>query len=67
MPQRRNDRKQYSLWLDQRLKEEIDLLLLDPVRLKVKHGSFGHLVEKLLRDWLRDQKHIDNQTAPGDN
>ena len=38
----------------------VELLLLDPVTRKVRHGAKSTLVTQLLRDWLAAQRNLRN-------
>lgn len=49
-------RVQWKLYLPLSLAAEVELLLLDPLREKVKYGARNELIEKLLREWLEKQK-----------
>ena len=54
------------------LAARVELLLLDPMRDKVKYGARGELMEYLLEEWVAKQLKIqnsslDNSIAPGDN
>ena len=49
-------RVQWKLYLPETIAAEVELLLLDPLRDRVKYGARNELVEKLLRKWLEDQR-----------
>ncbi len=38
------------------LAAEVELLLLDPLRAKVRYGSRGELIESLLAEWIQERK-----------
>lgn len=46
----------WDVYLPVDIAAQIELLLLDPVRQKVKHGARSELIAQLLRDWLKEQK-----------
>ena len=49
-------RVQWKFYLPETLAAEVELLLLDPMREKVRYGARNELMEKLLRDWLNGQR-----------
>ena len=46
----------WSISVPQSLAAELELLLIDPLRGKPKHGARGALIERLLREWVEEQK-----------
>ena len=48
----------WKIYLPQQLAAQVELLLLDPMREKVKYGARNELLEGLLRDWLERQKAV---------
>ena len=46
----------WDVYLRSDLAAQIELLLLDPMREKVKYGARGKLIEQLLSEWLEKQK-----------
>lgn len=46
----------WKIYLPQSLAAQIELLLLDPMREKVKYGARNELLEQLLRDWFERQR-----------
>lgn len=49
-------RAEWKVYLPSSLAAEVELLLIDPLREKVKYGARNELLEKLLRDWLQKEK-----------
>lgn len=49
---------EWKVYLPSDLAAQIELLLLDPMRDKPKHGARGKLVEQLLREWLEKRKQV---------
>ena len=49
-------RVQWKLYLPASIAAEVELLLLDPMREKVKYGARNELVETLLKEWLTAQR-----------
>ena len=45
----------WKVYLPQQLAAQVELLLLDPMREKVKYGARNELLEGLLRDWILEQ------------
>lgn len=49
-------RIQWKLYLPATVASQVELLLFDPLREKIRHGARNELVEQLLREWLEKQK-----------
>ncbi len=49
-------RVRWDLYLPATIAAEINLLLLDPTRDKIRYGARNELIEKLLRDYVRKIK-----------
>lgn len=47
---------EWKLHIRQDLAGIVELLLLDPVRQKVRHGARGQLMEQLLAAWVEEQR-----------
>lgn len=56
----------WRVYIRSKLAAEVELLLLDPMRQKVKYGSRGELIESLLEDWV-DAQRKSAQNSPLDN
>lgn len=56
-------RVQWKIYLPTSIAAQVELLLLDPMRERVKYGARNELVEKLLRSWLEEQKVSQAETA----
>lgn len=46
--------------IDSEVLTKVEFLLLDPTKGKPKHGAFSKLVERLLRDWVQEQRRHQN-------
>ena len=46
----------WKVYLPQNLAAEIELLLLDPMREKIRYGARNELLERLLREWILEQR-----------
>jgi len=55
-PKRKEAVAQLNVYIPSELLEKIRILMVDPATGRVAHGSLSHLVTKLLRDWLNEQK-----------
>lgn len=47
---------EWAVMIPQPLAAQVELLLLDPLLDKPKHGARSELLEQLLREWLEKQK-----------
>ena len=50
--------KEVQLSLPTSLVDEVDLLLFDPVRGKLRYGARSNLIARLLRTWLDAQRKL---------
>lgn len=48
----------WKLYIRADLAAEVELLLLDPMREKVRYGERNRLIESLLEDWLKEQRKV---------
>lgn len=55
-PKRTVPSAQKLIRIDAEVLAGVEFLLLDPVKGKPKHGAFSKLTERLLREWLHDQR-----------
>ena len=46
----------WDLYIRSDLAAQVELLLLDPMREKVRYGARGKLMEQLLNEWLEKKK-----------
>jgi len=49
-------RRSRHIYLREDIAATVDLILLDPMREKVKYGKWSDLVEALLRTWISEQR-----------
>ena len=49
-------RRSRHLYIREDIAATVDLILLDPLREKVKYGKWSDLVETLLRNWIAEQR-----------
>lgn len=49
---------EWKHWIPVDLAAEVELLLKDPVRDKVKYGARGELLTQLLRKWVDEQRQM---------
>lgn len=53
----------WEVHLNADLAAQVELLLLDPLRNKPRYGARGKLVEKLLKGWVEEQRHLISRQA----
>ena len=54
MPQPKNPSNRVHINLDPNINAQLELILWDPVRLRVRYGTRARLINQLLRKWLRE-------------
>ena len=47
---------EWKVYIPADIAAQVELLLLDPMRERVRHGARGELIAKLLREWLEKRK-----------
>lgn len=55
-PRNKVPRIKWDVYIRQDLAAQIELLLADPMRERVKYGARGELIESLLEEWLQKQR-----------
>jgi len=65
MPKRKEPRREIIVQLPEKLAAEVDVLLWNPVRGKVKYGARSDLISELLRRWVSLQTQETVETVKG--
>ena len=56
-------KRQWTIALDAEVADTVDILLMDSLTKKPRHGARGALVSQLLREWIRSQQLLHRSIA----